>query len=61
MAAREPFVEVWRGNNGRWYGHRKAKNGRVTSTAGQGYASLSAVTEWAAKNHPDLEIREITK
>jgi hypothetical protein len=59
MAAAQPFIEVWRGANGRWYGHRKAKNGRVTGTAGQGYASVGAVSKWAEKNYPGLEIRQI--
>lgn len=56
------MVEYWRSeNDGKWYFHRKARNGRITDPS-QGYAdrSTGAVRRAARKRFgPDVELRRI--
>jgi hypothetical protein len=51
-----PFVEVFVGRDGRWYGHVKARNGRITD-ATQGYKQMRSAMRWAARNYPGLSVR----
>lgn len=48
-------VEYWKARNGRWYFHRKARNGKVTDPS-QGYAgpSTSNVRRAIRRRWPDL-------
>ena len=37
-------VEIFKGKNGGWYWHVKARNGRIVQTSGESY-----LTKWGAK------------
>lgn len=35
-----PKIEMWQAPNGKWYFHRRARNGKITD-ASQGYSTAS--------------------
>lgn len=53
---RVSHVQVYRGRDKRWYVRRKAGNGRITATAGQGYASTQGARRAAKRLFPDLGV-----
>lgn len=53
-------VEVFRGDDGDWYWHRKdADNGRVVAISGEGYTSREYAVESAQTYCPGLDVTTI--
>lgn len=52
------YVEVFFGRNQQWFWRRKARNGQVVSTGGEGYTSRSFCFERAQRLNPGLEVRD---
>lgn len=57
-------VEFWQSSrDGRWYAHRKARNGQVTGRTvggeGGGYSHLQGVRRAARREHPGLPLVRI--
>lgn len=50
-----PKVQLWPGKDGKWYFHRRNRNGSNTEPS-QGYASKASATKAAERDIPGLPI-----
>lgn len=54
MAGSNDTVEMFKGDDGDWYGRRVAPNGQVISTLGEGYKGKAAAARAAERAWPDV-------
>lgn len=58
MTSRPAKIEVWKGHDLRWYGHRRSANGKITDATPRGYARRGVVLAWAERSFPGLVVVE---
>lgn len=52
-------VELWQGRDGRWYFHKRNRNGRITEPS-QGYSRKDSAKRAAKRDIPGFPIQETT-
>lgn len=56
MAAK---IEVFKDADGKWFGHRKASNGKVTDVS-KPYSAKRPAMMWAERTYPDVRVIDLT-
>jgi uncharacterized protein YegP (UPF0339 family) len=51
-------IEYWQGRDGRWYFHKRARNGKVVD-ASQGYANAGNARRAARRLHPSAPLTRV--
>lgn len=58
MPKRKPWVQLWRGESGRWYFHKRSANGQIVMDS-QGYKTKHGAKEAIKREYPTLYMEEL--
>jgi uncharacterized protein YegP (UPF0339 family) len=60
MTGKRSWIELWQGNSGRWYFHKKSPNGKITMDS-QGYKQRRYAKVAIKREFPNLKVVELEK